>query len=66
MTAYRQEALRCAAYLAANGPATVAALREGASAPQAARILQRDVYGWFERVRRGLYDLSPAGRLTQT
>ncbi len=59
MTAYRQEALRCAALLAANGPMKVAALRASGDVPKAARILQDDVYGWFERVERGVYALSP-------
>lgn len=63
MTAYRQEALRCAALLAANGPMKVAALRASGEVPKAARILQDDVYGWFERVERGVYGLSPKGRL---
>jgi hypothetical protein len=61
MTAYRQEALRCAALLQANGPMTVAALRRDAPAPRAGRILQDDVYGWFQRIERGTYTLSPAG-----
>jgi hypothetical protein len=61
MTAYRQEALRCAALLAAQGPLPVRALRAAADAPNAAGILQRDVYGWFERVSRGAYALTPAG-----
>ncbi len=56
MTAYRQEAVRVAAALA-DGPATVAALRERASAPNVGRILARDPYGWFERVERGTYRL---------
>ena len=30
--------------------------------PHAGRILQSDVYGWFERVERGVYALSPRGR----
>ena len=63
MTAYRQEALRCAALLAANGPMKVAALRASGEVPKAARILQDDVYGWFERVDRGVYGLSPKGKL---
>lgn len=63
MTAYRQEALRCAALLAANGPMKVAALRASGDVPKAARILQDDVYGWFERVERGVYALSPKGKL---
>jgi hypothetical protein len=62
MTAYRQEALRCAELLVSNGPMKLAALRLAADAPRAAAILQQDVYGWFERVERGVYTVSPAGR----
>ena len=62
MTAYRQEALRCAELLASQGPMKLAVLRAAADAPRAARILQQDVYGWFERIDRGVYGLSPAGR----
>src|SRR5713101_3134970 len=62
MTAYRQAALRCAASLAANGPMKVAALRAACDAPNAASILRDDFYGWFERVERGVYALTPKGR----
>jgi hypothetical protein len=62
MTAYRQAALRCAASLAANGPMKVAALRLACDAPNAAAILRDDFYGWFERVERGVYALTPKGR----
>jgi hypothetical protein len=61
MTAYRQAALRCAAQLD-GGPATVRAIRAGSGVPQAGRILQSNVYGWFERVGRGRYVLTPRGR----
>ena len=61
MTAYRQEALRCAARLEA-GPAPLRAIRADGDVPQAARILQTNVYGWFERVGRGVYALSADGR----
>ena len=61
MTAYRQEALRCAARLQA-GPETLRAIRAGGDVPHAGRILQTNVYGWFERVERGVYVLSPRGR----
>jgi hypothetical protein len=61
MTAYRQEALRCAA-LMADGPATLQALRASGDVPRAGRILQTNVYGWFERVERGVYMLTPRGR----
>ena len=62
MTAYRQEALRCAALMASKGPMKLAVLRTEADAPRAAAIMQADFYGWFERVGRGVYALSPAGR----
>jgi hypothetical protein len=62
MTAYRQEALRCAGMLAKNGPMKVALLKLAAEAPKAAAILSQDHYGWFERVERGIYGLTPKGR----
>lgn len=63
MTAYRQQALRCAELLARDGPTTVAALRAACGeTANAGRILLDDVYGWFERVERGVYTLTPAGR----
>ena len=61
VTAYRQDALRCARALAVGGPMRVAALRAAAGVPRAARILQRNVYGWFDRIERGTYQLTPEG-----
>ena len=58
MTAYRQRALSCAAALR-HGPRRPRDLR--AAAPDAAAILLRNVYGWFEREGRGVYRLAPAG-----
>lgn len=58
MTAYRQRALACAARLC-MGPARPRDLR--AAAPDAGRILLRNVYGWFERIQPGLYRLSAHG-----
>jgi hypothetical protein len=62
VTAYRQDALRCARVLALSGPMGVGALRAAAGVPGAARILQRNVYGWFARLKRGTYELSSEGR----
>jgi hypothetical protein len=59
MTAYRQQALACAAALAA-GPGRVRDLR--ASIPDAGKILLNNVYGWFDRIERGVYVLTDAGR----
>jgi hypothetical protein len=61
ITAYRQDALRCARILALGGPMRVGALRAAADVPRAARILQRNVYGWFYRIERGIYRLTPEG-----
>jgi hypothetical protein len=62
VTAYRQEALRCALLLQSRWGSTLTALRESGLVPNAARILQRDVYGWFERVERGTYRLTARAR----
>ena len=59
MTAYRQDALACAAALAA-GPRSVRELK--ATSSDAAKILLRNVYGWFVRTGRGVYALTDAGR----
>jgi hypothetical protein len=58
MTAYRQAALGLAAALRA-GPRRPRELRE--VAPDAGKILYRNVYGWFVRPQAGLYGLGPEG-----
>ncbi|NUB43778.1 hypothetical protein GEU84_005225 [Fertoebacter nigrum] len=62
MTAYRQDALRCAAHLAAHGPATPARIAKATGTARAATLLRADHYGWFDRPARGLYALSPKGQ----
>lgn len=61
VTAYRQDALRCAAQLAA-GPARGAEVAAATGVKRATRIMADDHYGWFERVSRGVYALTPAGQ----
>ena len=58
MTAYRQQALGCAAALE-SGPLKLIEVR--ARVPEAAKILPDNVYGWFERLERGVYGLTPSG-----
>lgn len=62
VTAYRQDALRCAHFIGSAGSAKVAHIRAQASVGRAAGILQQDVYGWFLRQERGIYGLSPKGQ----
>lgn len=59
MTAYRQQALDCARALAIS-PGRPRDLK--ATAPDAPKILQRNVYGWFARIERGRYGLTDLGR----
>lgn len=59
MTAYRQQALACAAAMAA-APRRPRDLKP--SCPDAQKILRRNVYGWFERAERGVYALTETGR----
>jgi hypothetical protein len=59
MTAYRQQALACASALA-RGPRRVRELKP--QIPDAPKILQHNVYGWFDRAERGVYELTDAGR----
>jgi hypothetical protein len=62
VTAYRQEALRCAMLIERGGRASLKALRETGLVPNAPRILQRDVYGWFRRLERATYALTDRAR----
>jgi hypothetical protein len=59
MTAYRQQALACASALSC-GPQKVRDLRK--DIPDAGKILLHNVYGWFDRAERGVYQLTDAGR----
>ena len=61
VTAYRQDTLRCIRALAATGPMRLAELRALSGVAAAGPILQRNVYGWFDRLERGTYGLSVAG-----
>ncbi len=61
VTAYRQDALRCAALLRTNGPTRVAELRRTTGIENTAQMMRRDVYGWFQRTERGVYALTPKG-----
>lgn len=62
MTAYRQDALRCALHLAANGPTKASLVAQATGVARARAILYRDVYGWFERAGTGIYRITPQGR----
>ena len=65
MTAYRQDALRCASYLDLNGPTKAAIVANAVGVAEAGVMMRVDHYGWFERpigTPRGIYGLTPNGR----
>jgi hypothetical protein len=62
MTAYRQRALAIARYLEEQGPAKASHIAGILAEPKARNILYDDVYGWFDRVSLGVYELSPRGK----
>lgn len=61
MTAYRQDAIRLAAYLSGHGPMKASDLAKATGVARAGVMLRADHYGWFERVERGVYRLTPRG-----
>ena len=62
MTAYRERALRTAAALVLRGTSSPRDLRDMGAPSKAGAILLANHYGWFERIAKGLYGLTPSGR----
>ncbi len=62
ITAYRQDAIRCARFLAVHGASKGAKVAEWAEVPTATRLMRDNHYGWFVKVEKGIYALSKAGR----
>jgi len=61
LTAYRQDALRCARLLSDEGVLKVSVLSERTGVSRAGPILRDNHYGWFDRVKTGHYTLSQKG-----
>ena len=62
VTAYRQDATRCLDYLCANGPSAPKTVAIATSVSNARNILADNHYGWFDRIERGIYDVTEKGR----
>jgi len=62
VTGYRQDAVKCARFLAVHGPQPGRKVKDWAEVPDATRIMRDDHYGWFRKVARGIYALTDAGR----
>jgi hypothetical protein len=62
MTAYREDALACAGLLATGGAMKAAAVRDATGIATASALLRNNVYGWFEKIARGTYGVTPSGQ----
>lgn len=62
VTAYRQDALACAAHIRDHGPGKGASVAAATGVAAATRLMRENHYGWFARVDTGTYALTDAGR----
>ena len=61
MTAYRQKAIRIAQYLNENGPTKASVIAHAIEESEVRPYSDRNVYGWFDRLGEGVYQISPRG-----
>lgn len=62
VTAYRQDALACAAYLAQTGPSRGRDVAKATGVDRATTVMRDNHYGWFEKVQTGTYALTGQGQ----
>ncbi|MGE8203914.1 DUF2161 domain-containing phosphodiesterase [Heyndrickxia sp. NPDC080065] len=63
MTAYKETCIQIASYLDQYGPLTPKALRQMGTGEKTLSILNKNYYGWFERIHRGTYVISEKGKV---
>ena len=61
LTAYRQKALAIAQYLLTHGDTKASIIAQSVEEPKTRTILYDNVYGWFDRLGKGVYTISPRG-----
>lgn len=62
MTAYRENCIQIACYLEDAGELSPKTLMEMGTGKKTSSILTKDYYGWFDRIKRGVYVLSEKGK----
>nr|WP_306220626.1 DUF2161 family putative PD-(D/E)XK-type phosphodiesterase [Cohnella sp. WQ 127256] len=62
ITAFRERAIQCALALDCHGPSAPRHVRDWTHCPTASSLLQQNHYGWFKRITKGVYDLTPSGK----
>ncbi|UWR34174.1 DUF2161 family putative PD-(D/E)XK-type phosphodiesterase [Sulfitobacter sp. W027] len=61
VTAYRQDALKLAMFLFEAGASKGADVARATGVSAATRMMRDDHYGWFEKLDKGIYGLTPTG-----
>ena len=61
VTAYRQDALKLAVYLYEAGASKGADVAREADVKRATIMMRDNHYGWFEKIEKGVYGVSPTG-----
>ena len=61
MTAYRENAILIACCLSKLGPSSPKSLRNLGTGEKTTSILSANHYGWFQRVEKGVYELTDQG-----
>ena len=62
VTGYRQDALRCATFLAISGASKGAVVAKETGVESATSLMRNNVYGWFDKVEQGVYALNSTGK----
>jgi hypothetical protein len=62
MTAYKESCIQIACYLEHSGPLSPKALTQMGTGDKTSSILAKNYYGWFERIKRGVYVISEKGK----
>lgn len=61
MTAYKENCIQIAAYLNHFGELSPRILKQKGTGDKTSSILTKNFYGWFKRVKRGVYTISEKG-----
>jgi hypothetical protein len=62
MTAYKENCIQIACYLENLGPLSPKMLNQLGSGKNTSSVLTKNYYGWFERIKRGIYVISEKGK----
>lgn len=62
MTAYKETSIHIATLLHRFGPLSPKALRQMGTGEKTLTILNKNYYGWFEKIKRGTYNISEKGK----